>query len=172
MSLLLELLGGQAVTANIKRKAERVPREVRNAVRRAATLQAREIKTQLKRKRTGLLAKSIGSKVKDKGARATGLSGPRRGFKVTISKREAKRLEGVRETKKGNKKIVLKASGGVKEGDVISATRYAHLVESGHKKGKGRAAAPPYPFMKPAFKATEKQVRQMVKDAMAEIARA
>lgn len=28
---------------------------------------------------------------------------------------------------------------------------YAHLVEHGHKKGKGKSAARPYPFLKPAL---------------------
>lgn len=30
------------------------------------------------------------------------------------------------------------------------AAKYAHLVEFGHLKGKGRSAAPPHPFMRPA----------------------
>lgn len=172
MGIVAELLGVETVKAALDRKAKYVPRGVRNAVRRAATIQAKAIKSALKRKRTGLLLKSIGSKVKEKGTRATALSGPRRGFKVKITSREAKRLEGVRETKRGSKKIILKAKAGVKAGDTISATRYAHLVESGHKKGKGRAAAPAYPFMKPAFEASKAEVVATIRAAMAEVTKA
>lgn len=38
---------------------------------------------------------------------------------------------------------------------IIRPTKYGHLVEFGHRKGAGRGAAAPEPFMKPAAKAEE-----------------
>lgn len=147
----------------------RVPREIKNAVRRGATLQARAIKANLKRKRTGLLAKSIGSRVKDyTTGRITALSGPRRGFRVEVRRVEKRKLVGVRDgTKKGGpKKIILKKVAGVGEGDTINPTRYAHLVDKGHAKGKGKGAAKGWDFMKKAFQATRDPIKQDISRAI------
>lgn len=37
-------------------------------------------------------------------------------------------------------------------------SRYAHLVEKGHARGKGRSAAPPHPFLAPAIAASRGRV--------------
>jgi hypothetical protein len=203
VGVLLELLGGKDAVAALDRKAKRAPRAVRNAVRRIATLQSRAIKSNLKRRRTGLLARSIGSKVVDGkfgSGRVTSFAGPRRGFKVTLKTVQHKlkgvkapvvgsivrddqgrvQFVGVGERLKTGKafKFVTTANvfaartRGKKKGQAytIDATRYAHLIEGGHKKGKGRGAAPAFPFMRPAFEQTKGQAVAEIRAAMAEVA--
>jgi hypothetical protein len=162
VGVFAELIGGDEVKAKLDRMDKAAVRAQRNAVRRGATVQTQAIRRNLKRRRTGLLAKSIGNKVKESknGARSYSVAGPRRGFKVKVNKVEAKRLEGVRNAKGGDKKIVLKGGSDVKAGQVLNATRYAHLVEK------------QFPFMRPAFESTKAEVERMILEAGREAMRA
>lgn len=45
-------------------------------------------------------------------------------------------------------------------------SRYAHLVEKGHKKGKGRGAAQAYPFLTPALNQTKSQAVAKIGDKL------
>lgn len=169
--------GLEGVKAALDRKSKMLPRKIRNAVRRGATLQTRALKSNLKRKRTGLTGKSIGNKVTEKPGRVTAISGIRRGFKVRVTKTMGNRLEGVRITKKGEKGIKLKSAAGIKEGAVLDANRVGHLIDGGtkerkHKSGKSVGRMPASPFRIPAYKQTEAQVRQMIADAAKEAVRA
>lgn len=180
VAIKVSVEGESEVRDKFGRIIQYVPKALRNAVKRGATVQTQAVRRNLKRKRTGVLAKSIGNKVKEgKGAKVTALVGPRKGFKVRVTRSAGRRLEGVRDTKKGTKRIALRRARGVKEGDVVEATRVAHLVEQGtkerrHKSGKSTGRMPASPFMKPAFEQTKDQVRTIVADGMraGELARA
>jgi len=119
-------------------------RAIRPAVDKAARLVARAIKGAQKRRRTGMLSASIGTKVTAKLNRPIyGVAGPRRSsykprgspFRLTARWRRSKER---------------KRPGLAK----IKPTRYAHLIEKGHAKGKGKSAARAYPFMRPAVQAS------------------
>lgn len=90
--------------------------------------------------RTGALRKSIGMKVKRYrlSGVTVGIIGPRMGFGVDIvlPNRKTRRHDPV---------------------------NIAHLVEYGHG---GKAPAPPYPFMRPAFQTGKDEVRQVVMKKM------
>lgn len=160
MSVGVEVRGSRDLVTELKALAARSRRVARRAVDQACTVQFREMKAALTRKRTGLLAKSLGKKVKQYPTGATvGLVGPRHGFWVEIKAvvKSARRavLIAERFSKKGPRDIKLKAAVGVKrlrgkqagENVRLNPVFYAHLVEAGHKRGRGRSAAPAYPFV-------------------------
>lgn len=153
MGILFEVLGLDPATVKLVRMGERAPREIKNAAKRNGTLQARAIKAAMKRRRTGLLYKSIGSKVKEgrKGYLTT-LAGPRRGFRVKIADVLERKL--VAAKTHNDKKITLKKGRRLKAGDYLDPVRYAHLA---NKKQR---------FMEAADKATRQQVIDSFKEAV------
>ena len=166
-------------TEAARRKAGNIQRAVKNRVRSAVGKIVREVAKDAKtaaRKRTGLLGKSMCSVVKTyPNETIVGLAGPRRGYKVTLQQTTDKRgkvkLVGER---RGGKKIALKnaVKATTSKGTAarISPTAYAHLVEGGHKKGKGKSTAPAYPFLGPAAKkANAKAKGQIVTESFAGI---
>ena len=167
-------------TEAAKRKAGNIPRAVKNRVRSAVGKIVREVAKDAKaeaRKRTGLLGKSMGSVVKTyPNETIVGLAGPRKGFKVTLAlqamdKRGKNKLVGERLRGKAVKLRNVIAST-TRKGDRkrIDPTTYAHLVEGGHKKGKGKSTAPAYPFLGPAAKkANAKAKGQIVTESFAGI---
>jgi len=182
MRVHAEFQGFDEALGKLDRMGKYAPKAVKNVMRRVATLRARAIKSNIRRSRTGLLAKSIGSKVSDrKRGRVTAVAGPRAGFKTQIVRKEGKKLVGLRSAIKGRlqtpKKIVLKAAAGVDAGDVISATRYAHLADKDHRRGKGgkgkRGLASGMTrgqhFMERAAAQTDSQSIAMIRDAMREV---
>ena len=166
----MQLLGAEATADKFGRMGKYAPGALKNAVRKAATLQSRAIKANIKRSRTGLMAKSIGSKVSEKRpGRVTGLAGPRKGFRTVITAATPKKLTGQRDAKGGDKKIVLKAAAGVSQGDTISATRYAHLAEDDHKHMPGGGRTKGQGFMRRAFSQTKEPATAIVRQEMAKI---
>jgi hypothetical protein len=119
-----------------KLRAGKIPAAVKKAQRASVLKIVREVAKDAKatvRKRTGLLAKSMGAVVRaTKSETVIGIAGPRRGFKVT-AEQQGKKLVGT--TEKGK---TVKLKNEVKAGSEISPTRYAHLVERR------------FPFLRPA----------------------
>lgn len=129
-------------------------------------------------KRTGLLKKSLGQRVKTFPSGVVfGIVGARRGFRVLVSEfRNRGGALGLRKTvsRSGVKfvKVVLKSGRGLKIGQYIDPAKYSHLVERGHRKGRGRSAARPRPFLDPAWKTTRKEVtRSLHQEVLAEVAK-
>src|SRR4051812_3038792 len=106
--------GSDQAQATLKRKREYAPRAMKNAAKRMGTLDARTMKGFIK-DRTGLLGKSIGSKVAEgKAGRLTVFAGPRRGFRTVIVKTAGRgKVHGLRQDKKGKLKKVVLAHKGV-----------------------------------------------------------
>lgn len=162
MGIVLSLTGDSQAAAKLKAKRERAPRELKNAMKRSATVMAREVRSRVPRG-TGLLYKSIGSKVSEgRRGKLTALAGPRRGYRTTVRKIEKRRVTGTRETKKGEKKIVLKLGRKIGQTEVLDPVRYAHLAGPGRKQD----------FLQPAHAAAAPQVTANVREAMVAIGRA
>jgi HK97 gp10 family phage protein len=68
----------------------------------------------------------------------------------------------------GMKKQVGTRIRGAHKGEAVyrNPAKIAHLVEKGHARGKGKAAAPPHAFLKPALDETTGQVRDAVIEAI------
>ena len=119
-------------------------RAIKPAVDKATRLVARAMKAGQKRKRTGMLTASIGTKVKAKLNRPVyGIAGPRRSSSKPAGSpfRLGAKWRRKKDAKRPGQALVI-------------PTRYAHLIEKGHAKGKGRSAARAYPFMRPAVQST------------------
>lgn len=103
---------------------------------------------------TDLLRQSLAVKVKVyRGSGVVvGIVGPRTGFQKGKGRGAARRL-----TAFGKK---LAARFGAKTNQHPAA--YAASVEKGHKRGKGRSAAPPHPFLGPAFRSTKGAVEATI----------
>ncbi len=144
----------------IIRRTGKIPAKAKKAIR--ATVKticarvAKDEKINLVRQRTGLLAKSLGSVVKTRNDESTvGKAGARSGFRVSLT--EA--IKGSRKTTlvgdRGGKSIRLKGglnvarTRGKHKGEnlKLDPSKYAHLVELGHKKGRGKGAAKGQKFM-------------------------
>lgn len=140
----------------------------------------KEVAQSLAREETGLLRKSIGVKViipdaswnvahhgrpsrvivgaKRKSGRmmrvkkSGGLAGFGKAQRALVAERKRLETSGVKPLARERAAVkgVLQAFSGAR---YRNPTRYAHLVEKGHKKGKGRASARAYPFIAPAQKA-------------------
>lgn len=127
-----------------------------------------KVKASLTRLRTGLLLKSLGSKVKVSGAVVYGIVGPRLGFRTTIAavEQSARRVVfvGFRGRKGAAKtsKVKIGYSRKVSIGDVIDPSKYAHLIELGHQSAHGGGMVQAYPFIKPARDAVASDVRQII----------
>jgi hypothetical protein len=131
----------------------------------------------LARRETGLLSKSIGVKVTIPDASFNKAHHGKPAYVVVGPKRKSGRF--MRRTASGSLKGFGKAQKELKaqrnffkaaganplarerlavrmtkkqfgEAQYRNPTRYAHLVEHGHAKGKGRSSARPYPFIGPA----------------------
>lgn len=158
----LTVTGDTQAAAKFRTKRERAPRELKNAMKRGATIMARELRSRVRRK-SGLLYKSIGSKVhENRRGKLTALAGPRRGFRVTVRTIEARKLTGTRAAKKGDRKIVLKRGRRIGQGQTVDPVRYAHLAGPGRKQD----------FMQPANAAAQPKVKAEVREAMVAIGRA
>jgi hypothetical protein len=178
VGVLAEVVGLAECLGKYKRMGERAPRELRNAMRRVGTAKARAIKKAMKRKRTGLLYKSVGNKTKEgRNGRIVDVAGARRGFRVKVTGEQKRKLlsvkQGAKRPAKGEgKKVVLKKARGVKAGDALDPARYAHLADQGHKKGKGKGAAQGQHFMAAADKETRPLAIQEVTSALKAIGKA
>jgi hypothetical protein len=145
-----------------KLRTGKIPAGVKKAMRSTVTSIVRKVAAQAKTgiaKRTGLLSKSMGSVVRTyKNETTVGIAGPRRGFKVSVSKSEgAGKRSGLVGTTAAGKKIKLKA--GAKAGTTLDSTRYAHLVERGTRYAKGR------PFLGPAGAAANRTAKDQIRAA-------
>ncbi len=155
------LTGQVDAIARTKLAAKQARAGIKSGVSKLVKIGAKTAKRSLVRKRTGLLAKAIGSKVKVNGDKVFGIVGIKSGFKTTLGqlvkqKRGAGVFQSIRGTDKNvkagkGKAIKIKNRGNLKTGDVLSPARYGHFIELGHIKGKGKSAAPAYPFVKPAM---------------------
>jgi len=124
-------------------KFARIPGKLqRKAIRRGVTKGSRLIAKAAKKyaprrgrkDATGATKKSIGQVVRTYKRTHTvlGVIGPRKGVQYSMAV--------------GSKSGAMRAH---------VPAKIAHLIEYGHAKGKGRAAAPAYPFMKPGFEQAE-----------------
>lgn len=130
-----KLIGDKQLLQTFRTLGERVQRKVvRQAVNAAATPVVKSARSKAPR-RSGLLRKSLGKKVKtytDTGT-IVGLIGPR--TDVT----------------------------GEYQGEKVVPWRYAHLAESGHIDSRGEFV-PGQPFLRPAFEETQGQALDVMKD--------
>lgn len=107
-------------------------------------------------KRTGLLRKSLGQKVKLYGGEtAVAIIGPRTGFRKKLVRLGSKTA--IATSKKGQK---LLAAGGKEEW--ADPAKYAHLQEL------GTAHSPAHTFMRPALDTTRSQVTAAIGKVMAD----
>lgn len=145
-------------TGLIPAKAKKAIRKVVGSIVKEA---AKSERRNLTRQRTGLLGKSLGSTVKTLGNESTvGKAGARAGFRVTLKAAIKGSKTTLTGTKSGGKEIKLKGNvnavrtRGKNKGEAVklSPANYAHLVEGGHKRGGGKGAAKPYPFISKAAK--------------------
>lgn len=162
MKIKLDLVGLDRELSRMKKVAAAGRKIIRRAVEKGATIQLQAERVECVRQRTGLLKKSLGKKVKSyPNGVVVGVTGPRRGFRVELSTDFSKREWKYAGTNSKGKKVALgKIDQKVKvfvlkgknkgQRKVIDPTKYAHLVEGGHQRGKGRSAAKAYPFIKPA----------------------
>ena len=147
------------------------------------------------RRDTGLLAKSLGVKVKipdasfnvaHHGKPAYAVIGPKRKSGRFMRLNSKGLLKGfgsaqkglVAERKRLNEKVktlnpLKRERAAVKNVGLMfpdavyrNPSRYAHLVEKGHRKGQGRSAAKAYPFLAPAVAATKGQVIAKVQEKL------
>lgn len=146
------------------KRLDGLKRRVKNTILRKAMRRATAIVLKAARgncpKDTGLLRKSLGSKVKAyrQSGVVVGLVGPRKGFKQEV-------------TRKG---------GGKMQADPV---RYAHLVEFGRKEvtttktvlsdgttvfGRSVRMVPPRPFLRPAWDQNKAAVREVIANTVAE----
>lgn len=183
MGIALTVNGTEQAQGAFKRKAAFAPRALKNCAKRIGTMQGKAIKAAIKRSRSGLLAKSIGSKVSEKRpGKLTILAGARRGFRTVVLKDTGRgKVHGLRQDKKGNlKKVVLNAFAGqrlsakdkFRERAILSPTRYAHLADKGHAKGQGKGAAQGQHFMAAAKSASDGPAKEMHAEALREVAKA
>lgn len=147
-----------------KARTGKIPAAAKKASRSAVTKIVRQVskaaKANIHHDVTGLLGKSMGFVVKTYDEKTVGIAGPRKGFAVRLEERNTSRRKGlVGRTVKG-KTIKLKA--GAKAGTRRDATKYAHLVEKGHKKGKGKSSAPPHKFLAPAAEAANNTAKAVI----------
>lgn len=137
--------------ANLDRRVR--GRVAKNATAKAARYVAREAKARLTRRRTGLLHKSIGIKVKQKASGSCyARIGPRRGF----AQQMVRTPKGRRLLRKKEEPIAA----AVKIKTItINPVRYAHLVEKGHG---GPHAARAFPFLGPALQSARMTVHEII----------
>lgn len=144
----------------------------------------------LARRQTGMLAKSLGVKVKipdasfnkaHHGKPAYVLVGPKRRSGRMLRKDNLKGFGAAQRELVATRKL-LAGKGKPLERERLAVrlvkstydavyrnpSRYAHLVEGGHKKGKGRSAARPYPFIGPAQRYGEGPGFEKFKQKMAD----
>jgi HK97 gp10 family phage protein len=120
------------------------------AIEKSARVVARAMKAALTRHRTGYLKASIGIRVSPswKSGRVYAVIGPRK---------SASTAKGIKTVKVWRVKRDARRGGNTK----VVPTRYAHLVEFGHAKGRGHGAARAHPFMRPAWAATKLSAEQI-----------
>lgn len=136
--------GALATLAHLKGAARK------RIVRRGLTLCARILAKAAKRlapKETGLLRKSIASKVK------------------TYPNGSVVAIIGPRDDAKFRQPVVRKKGKWFPSTVTANPVKYAHLVELGHG---GRAAAPAKPFLAPALAASQSQVKARFAQAVRE----
>lgn len=175
MAVRAQLLGAEQAI----RRTGKIPAAVKKATRAAVAKivrKAAKVAAGKARKVSGLLAKSVGSKVKTSGEeRTTGIVGPRKGFRVELAevkgRGKKKKIAGFG---KDGKKIALRGeSAFVKRGKnkgkakVADPAKYGPRVEFGHKRGKGKAAAKPYPFVGPAGEEATNEAKTAIPAAIA-----
>lgn len=131
-------------------------RAQRNAQRKAARVVVKSVKGDLENRETKLLYKSIGFKVGTfrKGGMYS-VVGPRRKMGGQVL-RTPKGRRALRKREEG-----IAAAVGART-RFRNPTQYAHLVERGHRRGKGHGAAPPYPFMSTGFNSARATVQQII----------
>lgn len=170
-----KLTGDVEAIANTRAKPAKCRAAIRSGVRKVVQAGAKTAKRLLLRNRTGLLGKSIGSKVKVYGDKVLGLVGSRVSFRTTLGAVAQKGRSQVFQSLRGGKKAIREGKGkkinvkvqhGLKTGQVLDPSKYAHLVELGHKKGKGKSAAPAYPFVKPAFEESQRTAPGILADEL------
>ena len=134
-------------------KPNLVARCLKPAIDKSGRMVARAMKASVSRKKTGLLKASIGIRTSPnwRKGKVYAIIGPRRSFKST--------------GQKGGVTTVSKwRMGRIKRRGLeafAAPSRYAHLIEFGHKKGKGKGAAKPMPFMRPAWQSTKNAAEQL-----------
>ncbi len=160
-------LGEEAVLEEIKRLAKRAgPNGMRRGVRQASSMIVKALKSALGRHATGLLELSLGHKVSLKLDKVYAVVGSRRSYRLMESQTRAiarmdyfdkaatqfikKRVSEERKRKRDKTQRYRVPS------------RYAHLVEKGHKRGGGKTTAQAYPFMRPTFAATHREAKQII----------
>lgn len=125
------------------------------AIDKSARLVAKAMKASVTRRRTGLLKQSVGVKVSPnwRKGKVYAVIGPRRSYKMVASDAGEKFATPTKWRANKLRKKPHQAK--------IIPTRYAHLVEFGHARGKGKHDAKPYPFMRPAMESTKHAAEQL-----------
>lgn len=168
-------INGQEV---IKEKLSKYEREIRKALRRGVAKGSSIINKDAKaqwRQRSGLLKKAQGFVVRTyKGGRTIGVIGPRKGYRTTINEINGKKIVASRIVtitggKANRKEIKLKAFEKAAVGQILDPIRYAHFVEKGHAKGKGKSAAKAYPALAIAERRNRKAAQAAIADAVREV---
>ena len=131
-------------------------RAVKSAIGKGGRLVAATAKP-LIRRRTGLLQKAMGCVVSTRGWRVTAKVGPRRGFGGAVLEDDRGRLSVM--SKSGKERRIRKARAPMQ----INPTRYAHLLEKGHK---GKHPAPAYPFLSTALEICRGQIASLLSDEL------
>jgi len=161
----------------------KVKRALRAEVRKIVGKVAKDAKRNLSRKRTGLLEKSLGATVTTASDEKTvSRAGAKSGFRLELSTDFSKRKLKYKGTTEGGKSVKLGAirqdfkvfvQKGKKKGErkTINPTKYAHLIELGHAKGKGKGAARPFPFIGPAGKIANQTAPAELQKAIREAAK-
>ena len=178
MKVDFKVTGQDKILTTLGKLPAAVKKGVRRAVEKGVTILLQAVKSELTRKRTGLLSKSLGKVVKSYPSGVTvGVVGPRAGFRTSLEsiQRKGRRLTLVGKNRRGA--IKLHAAGGLTpvrikgkqagQRVVLDPAIYAHLVEGGHKKGKGRSSAPAYPFVGPGFRKSAAAVQAAIQAELA-----
>jgi hypothetical protein len=150
-----------------------LPRKVAQAIERKAMVRAcrlilKDARAGIKQNITGMLAESLAYKIVRKDDRIIGIVGPRKGTQRIRDKASRRRVSVMARWKI---KAVLKSSNLGNAG--ISPSRYAHLVEKGHARGRGTAAAPSYHWLQPAIERNQAAIANILaEEIFAAMARA
>lgn len=145
------ITGLEDLKAKLKKLEKKSAKKIiRTAVKEGSKILWRTMQNKQRAQWSRTLFKSLFSKVKSyrQGSVMVAVVGPRTKFirYMTVARTKRGKLK---------RKLGKTESLGARK---MWAGKYAHLVEFGHKKGKGRSAAKAYPFVRPAMRAAQPAV--------------
>jgi hypothetical protein len=149
------VVGEEQIVENTKAKIKAAKAACKSALLKVARV-SKGVSKQAVRKKSEILSKSLFEKAKVYENVVFAIVGPRV-WTITVGEKTGRKRRKIsRETKKGTKELTVKNSVNFQVGEIIKPHKYGHIVEAGHKKGRGRSAAKAYPFIRPgAVKAGE-----------------